>query len=320
VQTSALPSISIVIPCYNGMPYLPQALDSALAQTLKPLEIIVVDDGSRDDSAACVGRFQQQHPQADIRLIQQANGGESASRNAGIFAAKGQWVAQLDADDWWDPPKLELQARAALDAGPHCVLVHTAQVTEYPDGPQNVPFDGAAQRVGWCTDKLVEPVALSHSSVMARRDALVQIGGYDATIKHAVDIDVYFKLSAVGSFAFVPQYVTHYRIHGQQTSWKHKIEQVRHHHMVVRRFFAAHGELEKKIGRDAIDAALTRHVELKLESFWWNRRLAEFRQLLALADEQGYRSPGLEQWRGKARWPDWLIRARDRFSGAGART
>ena len=307
-------TVSVVIPCYNGMPYLPDALDSVFAQTRPPGQVIVVDDGSSDGSADCVRAHAGRHPDRPIELIQQENSGESAARNAGINASTCAWVAQLDADDWWDARKLEKQLAAAERTGGDCVLVHSGQVTHHPDGRCNeIPMERAAERVGRCTKRLVEPVGLAHSSTLVRRDALCRIGGYDARLPHAVDIDLYFRLSVEGAFAFVPERLVHYRIHPHQTSWNFKLDQVRYHHRVVRRFFNAHPDLAEEIGAEFIAEALGHHVATKLESFWWNRRLEEFRGLLAFADEQGYRSAALGGWHRKARWPDWLIRLRDRL-------
>lgn len=296
------------------MPYLPEALDSLLAQTLPADQIIVIDDGSSDDSADCVRNYAQRHPGAGIELIQQKHGGESVARNAGIAAATAAWVAQLDADDWWEPEKLERQLAAAggaVEAEP-CVFVHTGQITHEADG-RTTPMDLAATalRVGWCTKQLVEPIAISHSSILVRRETLERIGGYDVALPHAVDIDVYFKLSVLGTFAFVPEYLVHYRRHDRQTSWNYKIDQLRHHHRVIRRFFDQHPRLAKQVGRNFIEAALRQHVEEKLESFWWNRRLHAFRQLLEYADEQGFDGDTLRRWRRRGRLPTWIIRLHD---------
>src|SRR3954453_22774254 len=92
--------VSVIVPVYNGAAYLPEAIGSALAQTVRPLEIVVVDDGSTDDS----GRIAQQYEL--VRYVWQANAGISAARNRGIEAAQGDVLALLDADDVWLPDKL----------------------------------------------------------------------------------------------------------------------------------------------------------------------------------------------------------------------
>src|ERR1044072_212389 len=97
-------SVSVVIPTYNSGPYLLEAIDSLLAQTLLPSEIIVVDDGSSDDTPARLKDYRGR-----IRYIYQENMGVSAARNRGIEAANGDFIAFLDADDIWHPRKLEFQ-------------------------------------------------------------------------------------------------------------------------------------------------------------------------------------------------------------------
>ena len=312
-------TISVVIPCYNGMPYLSAALDSALGQTHRPAEVIVVDDGSTDDSKACVQEYIDHHPDRGIRLIEQANAGEPAARNTGIKAATGTWVAMLDTDDWWDPSKLAKQLRVAELAGPQCVMVHTGVVHEFDNG-RSEPKDLVApsRRVGRCTAALLEPSSIGHPSIMVRREALEKIGGYDPSFVQACDIDLYFRLSAVGIFAFVPEHLLHYRIHSGQMSAS-KIKQIRYHHRAVRGFFDRHPEIAAEVGRDTVDAALADHVAVKLESFYWQRRLGDFRALLEYAQAEGIQSPRIDAWQRRARWPDWLIRLKDRLGGSADR-
>ncbi len=107
--------ISCIIPVYNGELYLREALDSIVAQTYRPLEIIVVDDGSQDGTAAVVAEYGEQ-----VHYLWQPNAGETAARNRGLDAAQGEWVAFLDADDVWHPQKLvrqmaRFQERPELD-------------------------------------------------------------------------------------------------------------------------------------------------------------------------------------------------------------
>src|SRR4249919_215905 len=103
--------ISAVVPCYNAGPFLRQTLQSVLAQTCPVFEIIVVDDGSTDESAAVAKTFRPL-----VRVIQQENRGESVARNRGIDEAQGDWVALLDADDIWEPTKLEKQIETIQSA------------------------------------------------------------------------------------------------------------------------------------------------------------------------------------------------------------
>ena len=112
----ARPLVSVVIPTYNCAHYLPAALESVLAQDYDPMEIIVVDDGSTDETQAVLQRY------PEVTCIRQANGGLSNARNTGINAARGEWIALLDADDIWPPGKLEEQMQI-LVAHPEVALL-----------------------------------------------------------------------------------------------------------------------------------------------------------------------------------------------------
>ena len=107
--------ISVVIPAYNASAFLPRCLESVFAQTLKPDEVIVVDDGSTDNTGSVAAEL-------GAKVVLQENSGPSAARNTGIQNAAGEWIALLDADDLWAPEKLELQA-ARVRA--ETVLVYT---------------------------------------------------------------------------------------------------------------------------------------------------------------------------------------------------
>ena len=308
-------SVSVVIPCYNGMPYLPSALDSAVMQTHRPAEIIVVDDGSKDDSGAAVEKHAAKYPDHHIKLIRQKNAGEPSARNAGILAATSMWVANLDTDDWWEPNKLALQLQAARSQ-PDCVMVHTGWVYHLPNGrTMHRDFDATSRRVGRCTRALLEPAAIAHPSIMVKREALRKIGGYDPTFKQACDIDLYFRLSAIGAFAFVPEVLLHYRIHAKQMSAS-QMDQIRFHHRAVRKFFEQHPDALREIGLDTAESALASHVALKLGSLYWKRRLGEFRQLLAFAQEHRLDNADIRQWRRRSRLPDWLILMKDKLTSS----
>lgn len=304
-------SVSVVMPCYNGADYLAQALESALAQTHRPDQIIIVDDGSKDGSADLVRRYIALHPGRGIELLQQPNAGEPAARNAGIAAAKGAWVAQLDTDDWWEPDKLEKQLAAAQAAGPDCVLVHTGVVGHFPDGSTgDTSKPPQSSRTGRCTKALLDPTSIGHPSIMVRRDALNKIGGYDPTFRQACDIDLYFRLSAIGTFAFVPEYLLHYRYHAKQMSAS-PVEQIRFHHRAIRKFFDEHADIERQIGADDVRAKLAEHIAVKLKSLYWRRNLPAFRELIVYADQMKLDNAEIARWRKRGRWPNWMIRLKD---------
>src|SRR5689334_21141299 len=105
------PLVTVVVPVYNTLPYVADALESALAQTHRELDVVVVDDGSTDGSSGVVVELAAREPR--IRVVRQPNAGLAAARNAGLAAAAGEYVAFLDSDDLWLPEKLERQLAVA---------------------------------------------------------------------------------------------------------------------------------------------------------------------------------------------------------------
>ncbi|MGH8156946.1 MAG: glycosyltransferase family 2 protein [Rhodanobacter sp.] len=107
--------VSVIMPVYNAAAWLPRAIDSVLAQTHANVELVAVDDGSQDDSAAILAAFAR--ADARVRVQRQPNGGVAAARNVGVAAARGDYIAFLDADDWWHPVKLERQLADMRESG-----------------------------------------------------------------------------------------------------------------------------------------------------------------------------------------------------------
>lgn len=200
---------SVVIPVFNRGPLIGPTLDSVLHQTLAPLEILVVDDGSTDGSADWI----EAHYGEAVRVIRQSNGGVARARNRGWREARGQWIAFLDHDDLFHPDKLE---RLAPFTGGHAgVVVSRWREVENGqtkrDSPVASPDDAFRWLLGW-NNPLV-----SMSVPLVRRDCLEQVGGFDARCVPADDFDLWLRLSRVTDFAFCNAFTTDYLLHpGQQ--------------------------------------------------------------------------------------------------------
>ena len=169
--------ISVVIPCYNDERYLAAAIDSVLAQEHRPLEVLVVDDGSTDDSAAVARRYG-----SPIRVLSlQSNKGASAARNEGIKAATGHYLAFLDADDLWSEKKLECQLRA-FDAAPDidCLFGHVEQF--------HSPDLSLAERDRIHCPPGPRPGKLA-SAMLIRRETFMRVGLFDETLRVAEFVD-----------------------------------------------------------------------------------------------------------------------------------
>jgi glycosyltransferase involved in cell wall biosynthesis len=154
-------AISVIIPAYNAADYVGRAIESALAQTYPPLEILVIDDGSTDATAETVARYP-----APVRLLRQPNGGPGAARNHGAREAKSEWLALLDADDVWLPHKLETQV--AYTASPSVAVIHSPACDSRCIMPLKATFEA-----------LWNGNFISNTSALIRRSAFEQIGGYN---------------------------------------------------------------------------------------------------------------------------------------------
>ena len=171
--------VSVILPVYNAGATVDRALASVVGQTYSPLEIIAVDDGSRDDTVARVRRWM---PKCDLRLIvQPENGGPAAARNAGLAAARGAYVAFLDSDDEWLPEKTGMQVRA-LEANPVASFCACDEYWNYPDGTIVTTRDALDPR-NWgarAWKRLLARSCIHTSSVMVRREHVVMVGGFEA--------------------------------------------------------------------------------------------------------------------------------------------
>ncbi len=201
--------ISVVIPVFNGAGYIAQAIESVLGQSLPPDEVIVVDDGSSDSTAAAVQRYQ---PRVHYRW--QAQQGPGAARNRGIRESKGELLAFLDADDVWLPEKLQLQ-KAALDQDPGLDLVFS-QMSQFrsPELPPELMADLAC-------DETAQPSALI-SCLLARRTAFERLGVLRTDLK-AEFVDWYLRAQEVGlRMRILDTLLVKRRIHPGNFTLQHK--------------------------------------------------------------------------------------------------
>lgn len=191
------PATSVVIPAYNAAWCVGKAVDSVLAQKGCGFEVVVVDDGSTDDTAAVLARYGDA-----IRVVRQRNQGLSAARNAGIRAARGEFVAFLDADDWWLPGKLAPQL-ALLRARPEVGFCSCAARVEDPDGRLLNLWPAPRWRGPFLVHLFgsAADVAGSGSAVVARRALFDRVGGFDESLRSLEDIDMWMRLAAVTDYA-----------------------------------------------------------------------------------------------------------------------
>ena len=216
---TSLPTISVVIPCYNAERYIAATIESVLAQQYPGLELIVVDDGSKDGS---VDLLRRQFPQ--VRVERQANAGVAAARNCGIALAGGDYIAFVDADDIWLPGKLAATL-ALIEATPGCRMGYTA----WQVWPSTDPRPGEAELAalaaaagdtarwrgasGWIYPELLLDCVVWTSTVLARRSLFDEVGVFDTGLRVGEDYDLWLRLSRVTPIVRVAWPYALYRIH-----------------------------------------------------------------------------------------------------------
>jgi GT2 family glycosyltransferase len=213
-----IPSISVVVPCHNAAPWIAGTLRSVFSQDWPKLEVLVVDDGSTDDSVALV---QRAFPQ--VVVLRQRKGGVAAARNAGIMAASGQWVAFVDADDVWLPGKLRAQMDL-LAANPAAHMACAGWIVWPSSDPEPAaellalalqPGEPAAADgpSGWIYPDLLLGCEVWTSTVVMHRDLLQELGGFGLALKIGEDYDLWLRASRVTPILRVKRPMALYRQH-----------------------------------------------------------------------------------------------------------
>jgi len=186
--------ITVVIPYYNRERYIDEAVQSVLAQTLRPLEIIIVNDCSRESSRRYLDRYTSSCKIIDLP----ANVGLAGARNAGIRAARGEFIAFLDDDDIWLPQKLELQ-RQYMEDHPECAVVHSAALFFFQDGREEY-FKQFWFSYGpmWLAQALTNGSCALIPTVLARSEVVRAVGGFDVEFREVEDRDFIVRCCAAG--------------------------------------------------------------------------------------------------------------------------
>lgn len=201
------PTVSVIIPTYNRANLIAGAIDSVLGQTLPNVEIVVVDDGSTDDTDERLGRFGDR-----IRVIRQDNAGVSSARNAGIRAARGQWIAFLDSDDRWHPPKLESQLGCAQKF--QARVCFTRCIADDGELIHDVDGLGLVRDGSFCS--LENPLELlgrkgwhpALPSMLVEKRLLEKAGMFDESLFAAEDTQLVYRLAFMTRFAYVDEPLT----------------------------------------------------------------------------------------------------------------
>lgn len=197
--------ISVVVPTWNSAPYVRATLATVAAQTVRPRELIVSDDGSVDATREIVAAFLAEQRELPARILPNPHRGPGAARNAAVAAATAEWIAFLDSDDLWAPEKLRT-VQAAIRAHPEANLFCHNETVRKLDGTEartNYACGFAAERP--LVAQLYRRNYFSTSAVVCRRSLVLESGGFDSGLSSAQDYDLWLKMAPRTVPCFIPE-------------------------------------------------------------------------------------------------------------------
>jgi glycosyltransferase involved in cell wall biosynthesis len=206
-----MPKISVIIPTYNRANYLPQAINSVLNQSAKDVDIMVIDDGSTDNTKDIIRPYLK-----SIKYIRQDNAGAASARNTGIENAKGEWIAFLDSDDFWEFSHLE-KLIEKQQRNPKAALIYSGKRwVDHRGSPiKNPPIQNDFPE-GWIfRDLYMHNYISSCSCVFVKRSVLLSLGGFSSipVFRISEDYDLWLRIAAYSFISAVPKFSVNYRRH-----------------------------------------------------------------------------------------------------------
>ncbi len=210
-----MPLVSVIITTYNRAGLLPKAIESVLAQTFQDFELIVVDDGSTDQTRQVVEAYRD----ARIRYLYQSNRGVSGALNTGFAAAQSEFITQLDSDDCWEP-ELLATLLPEFEGHPELGVVYARVQAMDDEGRPLAPILGAPGHYpGQVLASLLYGNFICTIAAILRKDCYLQVGRLDESLNGIEDLDIWIRLAQITQFKFVNQVLAHYRVHtGRSTA------------------------------------------------------------------------------------------------------
>lgn len=232
-----MPKVSVVIPAYNAMTYLPETVESVWRQTFNDFEVLIIDDGSSDQ----IGEWASLITDPRLKLISQENQGLSGARNTGIAKAQGEYIAFLDADDVWEPTKLEKQVRC-LEDNPAVGLAYswTAYIDEKGKSTGRVM---TADAEGDVWRQIIERNIIDCPSVVVRRCCFETVGVFDRNLRSIEDWDMWIRIASRYPFAVIKEPLVNYRHHASNMSKNWQVMEKSFRLVIEKAFHSAPPEL-----------------------------------------------------------------------------
>ena len=278
---SKQPLISVIMACYNAASYVEEAVSSVLRQTYQYTEVIVVDDGSRDASPDIVKHLAETHP-GRVRLKHLKHSGPYPARNLGLSHARGDYIAFLDADDWWREDCLEKLLGTLQENGADLTYCGWQNVGEHMLNPE--PYIPPAYETEDPAAAFLKSCPWPIHAALVRRSVLDAVEGFSERLFSSMDYDLWLRVLAhTSNIVRVPEVLAYYRWHGQgQIStirWKQVLDAVQ----VRRDFITHHPDMVKHLSSEALYQLVDGQLLHEAYRTYWSRDLLNAQKLFRAA-------------------------------------
>jgi glycosyltransferase involved in cell wall biosynthesis len=282
--------ISIIMPCYNAEAFILRGIRSALGQTYKNIELIVIDDGSKDNSLQLINGIYDEK----ITVMSQTNRGVCAARNRGLSLATGKYIAFLDADDEWRPDCLE-KLFSAIQSTPEAVLAYCGWQNVGLPGGQGMPYIPPDYEAEGKLEHLLRSCPWPIHVALTLKTAIDSEGGFDERYSNAEDYKLWLHIVSFSGIVRVPEVLAFYHFHEGQQASKNLAKAAYQQWLVQKEFIEKYNEVIRQLGYSRIRQLTIGGLLKSGYVCYWERNLEAARQIFRLVMKQGYGT--LNDWK-----------------------
>lgn len=277
-----IPVISVIMPCYNESSRITEGIYSVFSQSFPNLELIVVDDGSKDDTLKVLEQLGSEYE--GLRFFSQPNKGAGPARNRGMKEARGQYIAFLDADDSWHPECLE-KLHAKLESSPDAALAYCGWQNKGLSENKCKPFVPPNYEQPDKLETLLRGCRWPIHAALTRQTAIEAAGGFNEQWTSCMDYDLWLHIASFNKVVRVPEVLAYYHHHAGEQITKNRLRIARNHSRIQRHFLNEFPEIRRSLGQRKMREIVEGELLHRAYQSYWQRDLATahslFRQVLS---------------------------------------
>lgn len=284
------PLVSVIMPCYNAEEFLEASIKSVQAQTHTNWELIVVDDGSRDSSLNILKKFSASDER--IKYFCQPNKGAGPARNRGLREAEGQYIAFLDADDYWEHVFIATLLNKLLSTG--SALVYCGWQNVGVKNKESLPYVPPDYSLGNKAIELLSACPWPIHAALTKKVVIDSVGQFDENLSSCMDYDLWLKIGTQFDITLAPFVMSYYRHHGNEQITKNTVRIAKNHFFVQKNFLRKNPNLVKTLSKRKVRELTLGELLNRAYIAYWKRDLRSARQLFRLVMKHGY--GGSKDW------------------------